>query len=291
MSIWSIGWSWLISLCLAGGPRLILDDASPEQLAALPGMTPTLAQGVVELRQTRGHLNSIEELRIIPGITPAALDSLREHTGVRIAVTLASDRTFSTVEDVLGSFDHEPKVEEVQRWASEYAKVQPELVDRWLASSRGFAALPQVRVSYGVDDAYDNDFNYYDEFGLPPTRQLTQAELEAGEAQTGASVGQRRGFDVVATWNLDQIVMSSEQIRVINEAQDIVKLREKVLGEVTRLYFERRRLQVDVLLNPKVDLAGQVKDELRLRELTANLDAYTGGRFSAALAGQPVGRP
>jgi hypothetical protein len=57
-----------------------------------------------------------------------------------------------------------------------------------------------------------------------------------------------------------------------------------VLGEVTRLYFDRRRLQVDMLLNPKSDLMGQVKDELRLREITASLDAYTGGRLSAALA-------
>ena len=63
------------------------------------------------------------------------------------------------------------------------------------------------------------------------------------------------------------------------------QLLEKVLGEVTRLYFERRRLQVDMLLNPKSDLLGQVKDELRLRELTANVDALTGGRFSAGLSG------
>jgi hypothetical protein len=276
--------AWLIGVADAGAPRLILDDATAEQLAALPAMTPALAEGVVALREKRGRLGSIEELRVLPGVTPAALDSLREHTGTRITMSVSSDRVLATVQDVLGSFDHEPKVEEVQRWAAEYAKVQPELVDRWLAASRGFAALPQVRVSYGVDDVYDNDFDYYDEFGLPPTSN----ESVVDDVQTGASVGQRRGWDVVATWELDKIVMSSEQIRVINEAQDIVKLREKVLGEVTRLYFERRRLQVDVLLNPKVDLAGQVKDELRLRELTANLDAYSGGRFSDALA---AGKP
>ena len=82
--------------------------------------------------------------------------------------------------------------------------------------------------------------------------------------------------------------MDLETLEKANTKDVRAKLREKVLGEVTRLYFERRRLQVDVLLNPKVDLAGQVKDELRLRELTANLDAYTGGRFSAAVAGGPA---
>ena len=77
--------------------------------------------------------------------------------------------------------------------------------------------------------------------------------------------------------------MSSEQIRVINEAQDIVKLRDKVLDEVTRLYFDRRRLQVDQLLSPSLDLKGQIEAELRLQEMTANLDALTGGAFSASL--------
>ncbi|HMV69809.1 MAG TPA: helix-hairpin-helix domain-containing protein [Myxococcota bacterium] len=279
-ALWML--AWLVAW--AAPARIVLDDATADQLAALPAMSEALAASVVELRAQRGHLGSVEELRILPTMTPAALDSLRANTSVRVALTSGPDRTLTSVADVLASFDHEPKVEEVQRWASEYAKVQPELVDRWLAASRGFAALPQLRVSYGLDDNYDNDFDYYDEFGLPPTSDDTPTT----DVQTAASVGQRRSIDVVATWDLDKIVMSSEQIRVINEAQDIVKLREKVLGEVTRLYFERRRLQVDVLLNPKVDLAGQVKDELRLRELTANLDAYTGGRFSAAVAGGPA---
>ena len=56
-----------------------------------------------------------------------------------------------------------------------------------------------------------------------------------------------------------------------------------MLDEVTRLYFDRRRLQVDMLLKASPDLKAQLENELRLQELTANLDAYTGGAFSAAL--------
>jgi hypothetical protein len=76
--------------------------------------------------------------------------------------------------------------------------------------------------------------------------------------------------------------MSSERIRVISETQDVVKLRDKILDEATRLYFDRRRLQVDILMNTG-DVKTQIKNELRLQELTAQLDAYTGGRFSKAL--------
>ena len=83
-------------------------------------------------------------------------------------------------------------------------------------------------------------------------------------------------------WRLDKLVMSSEQIRVINETGKANKMREKVLDEVTRLYFDRRRLQVDNLLNPPSSLTDQIEMELRLQEMTANLDALTGGEFSAS---------
>ena len=38
------------------------------------------------------------------------------------------------------------------------------------------------------------------------------------------------------------------------------------------------------MLKPKSDTLGQVKDQLKLAELTANIDALTGGQFSASLA-------
>lgn len=278
MAVWGVA-MWFCAAAFAG-ERVSLDTATAEQLAALPGVGPDLAARIVQLRAERGHFASVEELRIISGISETAIESLRAGTGVKISLTLASGQTFETPEQVLATFDREPTVDDVQRWSSEYAKVQPELVDRWLASARGFAALPQLKVQWGLDDDYSNSFRRYDEFGSPVTSNAPGYE----DVQTDADVGQKQTFDIYAVWDLDKLVMSSEQIRVINESQDIVKLREKVLGEVTRLYFERRRLQVDMLLNPKPDLAGKVRDELRLRELSANLDAYTGGQFSQQLA-------
>ena len=84
-------------------------------------------------------------------------------------------------------------------------------------------------------------------------------------------------------WRLDKLVMSSEQIRVINETGKANKMREKVLDEVTRLYFDRRRLQVENLLDPPSSLSDRIEMELRLQEMTANLDALTGGQFSASI--------
>ena len=91
-------------------------------------------------------------------------------------------------------------------------------------------------------------------------------------------------YQVTLKWKLDDLVMSSERIRVISEAQDVVKLRDKVLRQATQIFFDRRRLQVELLLSPPGDLRAQVEDEIRLMELTAELDALTGGQFSRAAA-------
>lgn len=272
----------MVALPAMGGERVMLNEASVEQFAALEGLDVAEASAIVALRSSRGgKLNSVEELRILPGLSEGALDALRGGTSIAIDLPAFGDKTFENAADVLASFDGEPDVGVVHHWTSEYARVRPESVDKWLRASRAFAALPQFRVEYRLKDDWQNDFRYYDDNGQPPVTDFP----ESTPVKTDSDVGQDRTLLLRATWDLDKLVMSSEQIRVINEAQDVVKLREKVLGEVTRLYFERRRLQVDMLLNPKSDLLGQVKDELRLRELTANVDALTGGRFSAGLSG------
>ena len=183
-----------------------------------------------------------------------------------------SVKSYSSPAQVLAEFDSEPDVQQVQQWASDYAKVSPGNVDRWLAASKSFAALPQLTVEYRMKDDWGQDFNYVNADGVEP---LPGEDTEA--LLTDADAGQDRTYFVRARWDLDQLIMSSERIRVINEAQDIAKLRDKVLSEVTRLYFERRRVQVEMLLSPKRDTMGQVKQQLRLMELTASVDALTGG--------------
>ena len=55
------------------------------------------------------------------------------------------------------------------------------------------------------------------------------------------------------------------------------------MNEITRTYFERRRLQIETLASPPQDLKLSLEKELRLQELTADIDALTGGYFSKSL--------
>ena len=50
---------------------------------------------------------------------------------------------------------------------------------------------------------------------------------------------------------------------------------------MTQTYFERRRAQVDLLLAPPTDAAARTVAELKIAELTAELDGVTGGAFSS----------
>lgn len=264
---------FFMTSALAG--TVSLDQATVSELAAIEGVDTSVAESIVTLRQQRGgHVSNHEALRVLPGMSEQTLQVLRENTTVELPITNEQKKP-TTVDEVMAYYDHEPSVQEVQDWASWYARTHPELIQQWVTASKTAALLPELQVRYYLDDKWGQDFNYYYEdsnYSGTPADYLDQADVSQGWR-----------FQVQGKWRLDELVISSEQIRVINEAQDAVKIRDKLLADVTRIYFERRRAQVDALLQPKSGLQSQVKEQLRLMELTANLDALTGGRFSEAL--------
>ncbi len=260
--------------------RLMLNQATEAELAAVEGVGADSAARIVALRQERGRLSSVEELRVL-GLSDAALSGLRTKASVKVEVPDLAVGTYDTPEAVLAEFASEPTIQQVHAWANHYANTSPAQVRRWLRQSVTFATLPQVQLEWQMRDDADEGFEYLTEEGADPIPSDRGVPV-----RTDADQSQYQQYRVRLVWDLDKIVMSSERIRVINEAQDIVKLRDRVLAEATRLYFERRRLQVERLLAPKADMMARVREELRLMELTANLDALTGGAFSSATARQ-----
>ena len=63
----------------------------------------------------------------------------------------------------------------------------------------------------------------------------------------------------------------------------MVELRNDILSEATRIYFERRKLQVEMMSFEQDAPRDGFDKKLRLMELTALLDRLTGGRFSNVL--------
>jgi len=81
-------------------------------------------------------------------------------------------------------------------------------------------------------------------------------------------------------WDLGDLVMSYERIRVLAEQQRRVELRQEVLGEVTAVYFDRLRARARLELGPEMGEVDRALLRLEIGELTARLDGLTGGRFA-----------
>ncbi len=56
-----------------------LDSASEDELQALPGVGPRLAQRIVADRQSRGAFGTLEALDRVPGVGPSMIERLRPH--------------------------------------------------------------------------------------------------------------------------------------------------------------------------------------------------------------------
>ena len=85
------------------------------------------------------------------------------------------------------------------------------------------------------------------------------------------------------SWNLCNLVWNDDQTSIDTRSRLMVELRNDVLNEVTHLYYERRRLEFEMAMSPVRDLPVELDKEVRLEELTAGIDALTGGYFSRRL--------
>ena len=63
----------------------------------------------------------------------------------------------------------------------------------------------------------------------------------------------------------------------------MIVLRNDILDEVNKLYFERRRVKIELAYLPAQESRKIEDKKLRLEELAASLDALTGGFFSRRL--------
>lgn len=164
----------------------------------------------------------------------------------------------------LDQFAHEPSVREVQEAAMRYALVSDDVLNGYQQSAKWTKLLPRTRVRYRED--LDDD-----------SRVVIN---EVGERDLTLANNENHNVEMQLEWRLDEMLMGPTRIQAIRETSRLVQLRDNVLDEVTKVYFDRRRVQVDLLLNPPADPKARAAKDLRLEELTANLDALTGGWFS-----------
>ncbi len=163
-------------------------------------------------------------------------------------------------------YKDEPKISEVHAAAIKYAEAEPDKIKQWRKQAARKALFPQV--SIGID------------------RNTTDLwHWEGGSTTKSDDDTLRRGrdsidWDVTLSWNLGELIWNNDQTNIDVRSRLMVELRDDILDEVTKLYFERLRVKMELDNLSIEDRKKRLEKELKLEELTASLDALTGGYFS-----------
>lgn len=171
----------------------------------------------------------------------------------------SNEDTYRDVEQTLKNLTLcEPTIHEVQEAALKYAEVvHPERIKSLRKSARLKALFPDFSIGYDKTINYDSSADRY----------------YVGPYDWGFTF----------SWDIGDLVFN-EQVRLIDSnARLMVQLRYDILDEVTRLYYERRRLQTELILDSPQTPEQKLDKQLRLEELTASIDGLTGGYFSPQL--------
>ncbi|MFQ5585469.1 MAG: WD40/YVTN/BNR-like repeat-containing protein, partial [Thermodesulfobacteriota bacterium] len=173
-------------------------------------------------------------------------------------------------ERILTQIGEEPTIHEIQRAAIKYAEVHPGKIEKWRKAAARKALLPDLKVAYDKSKDWQSSTYFYS----TSSQKYTDDDI---------TLDRDWSWSVSATWDLGELIWNNDQTSIDTRSRLMVQLRDDVLNEVTRLYFERKRLQAELLHSPPQGVMEKVEKELRLQELTADIDALTGFYLSRRL--------
>jgi len=179
----------------------------------------------------------------------------------------ASDFTGASLdEDYL---KNEPSIKDLQKAAIEYAEVSSEKIAQWRKGASRKAFLPQVSVGL---DRNSTDLLHW----------------ESGSSTKNEDDILRRGqdtvdWDVSLSWDLGDLIWNDAQTSIDVRSKLMVELREDILDQVNKLYFERLRVKSELDHLALEDRNKRFEKQLKLKELAASLDALTCGYYTNRL--------
>lgn len=184
-------------------------------------------------------------------VTPPARSSTAQPTEADLRAALAK-------------LKDEPTVAEIQQAALEHYKVTNAKADSMRRRAGWKNIIPKVTAEARLNS-----------LGIIVTKfdYIQFPNREAGEDRLDGSVTE---FKAVATWDLPKLIFNPEVL----DTYSLKRYRTEIVMEVTKLYFARRRLQLDFLMTPPSNPSDWIGVQLRIDELTAMLDAMTGGVYA-----------
>ncbi len=155
-------------------------------------------------------------------------------------------------------FKCEPTYMQVQEAALRYNEVHPKQIKRWRNSLKYRALFPTLKLDY--------DKTIYGTAG--------------GATYDGKAFVGPRDWGASLSWDMGDLVWNSYQDDIDTKSRLKTQTRIDILDDLRRIYFERKKVKLNLINNKSLSEAEYLKKELYLEELTAALDSYTGGYFS-----------
>jgi hypothetical protein len=162
------------------------------------------------------------------------------------------------------TFDGEPTYRELQEAAIKFCDVDPEKIKNWQRDSRIKAMVPKL--SFGLTNHRSTNYEIY--------TSATKDYVATGPDDI------YNALDASVSWDLGNLIWSDDQTNIDVRSRLMVQLRNDVLDDLRRAYYERKRLQFELMTNPPKDLKARFEKELRLQELTHSIDDLTGNYLS-----------
>jgi hypothetical protein len=172
----------------------------------------------------------------------------------------------------------DPPIDALRAAASALALTEPDRARSLVVRARLSGWLPEVRGGF--------------------FRRLARAEsVDLGSSATtslapvGIDSDNDVRYELRATWDLAKLVFSPDEIAAHFQALRTADARREIESLVIRLYFDRRRLKAELSADDAIATGMPLSDvrmELRVAEIEAELDALTGGAFTR-LSRRPAG--
>jgi photosystem II stability/assembly factor-like uncharacterized protein len=230
------------------------DSRTQKWTGLFEGLARNRAQSIAVLNEERLLAITGE------GFVQYPLGPFTPEAGPALAIYQPPEETLALFKELLAL---EPSAREIQQRVIQYANVANGKIKRWHAESRLAGFLPTFSFGKNLD-------------------RSASISTYSGKYITGPE-DVSRGWDAGVDWDLGDMIYSPDQASIDSREKLMVELRDDLLSEATRIYYERRRLQIDLVFTPPVSRQEHLENLLRVDELTALLDGMTDGFFSKRL--------
>ncbi len=183
----------------------------------------------------------------------------------------------SSLKEIENIFSSEPSIEEMERVVLKAYMLDKNIIKRWRRNSRLKALLPEIDIS--VTRGIDSNYDYYTEDTIY-TSSSGRYYIGPDERKLSESYGRDLNYGIKLSWKLGDAIFNNSELSVSDEAEDILDFRYRILSDLRRVYFERKRVIAELHFLPAGE--GYKKFELknRIEELNAYLDMLSDGYFS-----------